>query len=157
MRGFRFAVDYGIDPAVLAELVALEQAQLEVQDEIDEGPALAPEALAALSPEQWEDARFTFVRALRIVRATHDVLSGGRSGRARRSAGAAEGGEQRLARVSQRRRAAHAADRRARGGPLRATCSPGLRFAEVCDEDDALACVRALVEACQRGLLLRVA
>jgi hypothetical protein len=59
---------------VLAELVALEQAQLEVQDEIDEPAPLAPEALTSLSHAMWEVARFAFVRALRLVHATHDVL-----------------------------------------------------------------------------------
>ncbi|MEX2205031.1 MAG: DUF692 family multinuclear iron-containing protein [Myxococcota bacterium] len=74
VRGFGFARDYGIDPSVFADLVALEQAQLEVQDELDEAESLAPESLAALAPEQWDSARFVFVRALRVVRASHDVL-----------------------------------------------------------------------------------
>lgn len=74
VRSFAFARDYAIDPSVFADLVALEQAQLEVQDELDEAASLAPESLAALTPEQWDEARFVFAHALRIVRASHDVL-----------------------------------------------------------------------------------
>ena len=74
LRGFAFARDYAIDPSVFADLVALEQAQLEVQDELDEAASLAPESLAAFTPEQWDEARFVFASALRIVRASHDVL-----------------------------------------------------------------------------------
>jgi uncharacterized protein (UPF0276 family) len=74
VRGFAFARDYGIDPSVFADLAALEQAQLEVQDELDEPESLPPESLAALAPEQWDMARFAFARALRVVRASHDVL-----------------------------------------------------------------------------------
>ena len=40
----------------------------------DAAKTLAPEALAAIAPEQWDAARFAFVPALRIVAATHDVL-----------------------------------------------------------------------------------
>jgi hypothetical protein len=70
----RFADDYGVEPGVLAEIAALEQAQLEVLDEIDEGPGVDGESLAAIAPEEWEDVRLRLVRALRIVRAAHDVL-----------------------------------------------------------------------------------
>jgi len=68
VRGFALARDYAIDPSVFGDLVALEQAQLEVQDELDEAASLAPESLAALTPEQWDEARFVFAHALRVVR-----------------------------------------------------------------------------------------
>jgi hypothetical protein len=74
VRSCPFESDYGTDPGALADLVALEQAQLEVQDEIDEPAALSPESLAGVAPAGWEGARVGFVRALRLVRASHDVL-----------------------------------------------------------------------------------
>lgn len=73
-RTHRFENEYGVDRVALAELVALEQAQIEVANEVDAANALAPEALAAIEPEQWDAARFAFAPALRIVAATHDVL-----------------------------------------------------------------------------------
>jgi uncharacterized protein (UPF0276 family) len=74
VRSHRFAADYGVAAAALADLAALEQAQLEVQDEIDEAAGIAPECLAAVAPDVWEGLRVEFVRALRLVRASHDVL-----------------------------------------------------------------------------------
>src|SRR5262249_46776587 len=76
VRTFTFAGDYGVAPGVLADLVALEQAELEVQDAPDE-PApvapVAPEALVSISPERWEHVRFRFGDAFRIVRTDFDV------------------------------------------------------------------------------------
>jgi uncharacterized protein (UPF0276 family) len=73
VAGFDFAADYGVPRAVLAELAALEQAQLEVQDAPDPEHPVAPAALAALAPEDWERVRFVFAEAFRLLRATHDV------------------------------------------------------------------------------------
>ena len=73
VAGFDFRADYGVPRAVLAELAALEQAQLEVQDAPDPASAVAPAELAALEPEAWERVRFRFAPALRVLRATHDV------------------------------------------------------------------------------------
>jgi hypothetical protein len=73
VAGFELAHDYGVPRAVLAELAALEQAQLEVQDAPDPAGTLAPAELGALAPEDWERVRFTFAEAFRVVRATHDV------------------------------------------------------------------------------------
>lgn len=75
VRSYPFAGDYGVDPAVLEALIALEQAQLEVQDAADEAAAVSPAVLATLTALEWEDARFVFARALRVVHATHDVLT----------------------------------------------------------------------------------
>jgi uncharacterized protein (UPF0276 family) len=73
VAGFDFAADYGVPRSVLAELAALEQTQLEVQDAPDAASALAPADLAALPPDAWEEVRFAFAPAFRVLRATHDV------------------------------------------------------------------------------------
>ena len=73
MAGFELRGDYGVPRAVLAELAALEQTQLEVQDAPDAERTVAPAALAALAPEDWERVRFAFAPAFRVLRATHDV------------------------------------------------------------------------------------
>jgi uncharacterized protein (UPF0276 family) len=75
VRAHEFGGDYGVARGALAELVELEQAQLEVQDAPDDDAALAPRDLAAIPPEDWAGARFDFVRALAIVCAEHDVLA----------------------------------------------------------------------------------
>jgi hypothetical protein len=73
VAGFELAAEYGVPRAALAELAALEQTQLEVQDAPDAERMVAPAALAALSPEDWERVRFAFAPAFRVLRATHDV------------------------------------------------------------------------------------
>jgi len=73
VAAFEFAADYGVPRAALAELAALEQAQLEVQDAPDAERTLSPADLAALAPEDWERVRFRFAPAFRVLRATHDV------------------------------------------------------------------------------------
>jgi hypothetical protein len=74
VRTYAFAEDYGVARDALADLVALEQAQLEVQDAVDTATTLAPAGLADLAPEQWAGTRFELVPAMRVVQATHDVL-----------------------------------------------------------------------------------
>jgi uncharacterized protein (UPF0276 family) len=74
VRTFAFTADYGVAPGVLADLVALEQASIEVQDAPDEPGPLAPAALATIIPAAWEDARFHFGDAFRIVRVAFEVL-----------------------------------------------------------------------------------
>jgi uncharacterized protein len=74
VRTFSFAADYGVAPGVLADLVALEQASIEVQDAPDEPEPLAPAALTAIAADDWEHARFRFGDAFRIVRVAFDVL-----------------------------------------------------------------------------------
>jgi uncharacterized protein (UPF0276 family) len=74
VRDFAFAARYGVAPAALAELVALEQAQHEVQAAPDDATPLTPAALGAIAPADWDGARFAFAGGFRIVRATHDVL-----------------------------------------------------------------------------------
>jgi uncharacterized protein (UPF0276 family) len=73
----RFALSdgYEVPAAALADIARLEQAQLEAQEAPDDDATLAPEALAALRPEDWEGARFEFSAALRIVVARWEVLS----------------------------------------------------------------------------------
>jgi uncharacterized protein (UPF0276 family) len=74
VRTHVFATDYGVGAQALADLAALEQAQLEVQHAPDAGAALGPEALADVPPEDWALARFELAPAQRVVFATHDVL-----------------------------------------------------------------------------------
>ena len=75
------AHDYGVGRAVLAELAALEQAHVEVQDAPDApapGPGAAPvtpATLAALAPAAWPRLRLAFAPALQAVPAGHDVLA----------------------------------------------------------------------------------
>jgi hypothetical protein len=162
VRSHRFADDYGVDRAVLAELVALEQAQIEVANEVDTANALAPEAIARIAPEQWEAARFAFAPALRIVAATHDVLP---------VVAAVARGEDPERPVAWR--GAYLVHR-ARGAlstePIDADEAAALAalvagrcFAEACDAapsgDDAERAargVRALLLACARGLVMQV-
>jgi hypothetical protein len=74
VRSFAFTADYGVASGVLADLVALEQASIEVSDAPDEPEPLGPSALATIPPAAWEDARFHFGDAFRIVRGAFDVL-----------------------------------------------------------------------------------
>ena len=147
---------------MLAELVALEQAQIEVANAPDAATTLAPEALAAIAPEQWDVARFAFVPALRIVAVTHDVLpvvAAVQSGEDPERP-AAWGGAYLVHR-------AHGALATERLGPgeaaVLAALAAGRRFAEACDaaESDgeaerATRGVRALLFAAARGLVVRV-
>jgi uncharacterized protein (UPF0276 family) len=64
----------GVAREALAELAALEQAQLEVQEANDAAARVTPEMLLLLLPEDWERVRFRFADAFRVVRCTHDVL-----------------------------------------------------------------------------------
>jgi hypothetical protein len=158
----RFATDYGVDRAVLAELVQLEQAQIEVANELDAAKTLAPEALAAIAPEQWDAARFAFVHALRIVVATHDVLS---------VVAAVQRGEDperpvawRGGYLVHRANGALATERLDLGeAAVLAALVAGSSFSEACgaaesgDEAERSArCVRTLLFACARGLVVQV-
>jgi hypothetical protein len=62
-----------LDNDVLADLAALEIARFDIFDELDGDAAVGVEALAAVPPEQWSDARFTFRPAMRVLDTTHDV------------------------------------------------------------------------------------
>jgi uncharacterized protein len=58
----------------LADIAALEQAQLEVQEAPDEASCVTPDELAAIPADKWPAARFVFARSIRLVRTAHDVL-----------------------------------------------------------------------------------
>jgi uncharacterized protein (UPF0276 family) len=159
----RFTGDYGVEPGVLAEIAALEQAQLEVLDEVDEGPAVEGAALAAVAPEQWEDVRLVFVRAQRIVRARHDVLPvieavarGENPQRPAAMDGAylvhRSGDGVRAERLSERQ--ADVLDALVAGRPFGEAC----RSAGVDTEagEMVMECARALITACSLGLVLEV-
>jgi hypothetical protein len=163
VRRHRFATDYGVDVGVLADTAAVEQAGLEVIDEIDEGPAVDGTSLAAVTPEQWENVRFVLVRSLRIVRVAHDVWPvveavgrGETPERPVRSDGAylvhRSAGSVRAERLSGRQ------------ADVLEGLAAGSTFGEACraagvDTDEGAAvmeCARALVTACSLGLVLDV-
>jgi hypothetical protein len=73
VRTFPLGCD-GVAAEAVAELAALEQAQLEVQEAADDATRVTPETLLLLSPDEWEQARFGFAAACRLLRCTHDVL-----------------------------------------------------------------------------------
>jgi hypothetical protein len=73
VRDFAFTGDYGVPRAALADLAALEQTQLEVQDAPDAPAPVSPASLLALAPEDWERLRVGFAPAFRVLRASHDV------------------------------------------------------------------------------------
>jgi uncharacterized protein (UPF0276 family) len=157
VAGFDFASDYGVPPAVLAELAALEQVQLEVQDAPDEARTVTPAELAALSPVAWERVRFRFASAFRLVRAAHDVapvIEAAAAGRdpARPAPGAvaylvSRAGEG----VRTERLAPHEAD------ALEALLA-GTSLRAACGDDPAVAAdvARRLVAAAEAGLLAAV-
>jgi hypothetical protein len=70
----RFGADLIVAPAVLADLAAFEQAELEVSDAPDDGPPLAAAALAEVPAETWPRLRVRTTGALRLLRCSADVL-----------------------------------------------------------------------------------
>lgn len=74
VESFALTDRYEVPQLAFADLARLEQAQLEAQEAPDDHATLAPAALAALRPEDWERARFELSRALRIVSTGWDVL-----------------------------------------------------------------------------------
>jgi uncharacterized protein (UPF0276 family) len=162
IRTHAFADDYGVSPAVLAEIAALEQAQIEVANETGDAPALGADALSAIEPAQWDAARFGFAPALRVVPATHDVLP------VLAAVARDEDPERPLpwrgAHLVHRGNGALATERIDAGeAAVLASLIAGRDFGTACDaapgDDGAerVACgVRALLAACARGLVLRV-
>jgi hypothetical protein len=157
VAGFDFSADYGVPRAVLAELAALEQAQLEVQDAPDPARAVAPAELAALAPADWERVRFRFSSAFRVLRAEHDVapvIEAVASGRdpARPARGA----------VAYLVCRASAGVRTERLGPREAdvldALLAGASLRDACGDDEGAAehAARRLVEAAAAGLLAAV-
>lgn len=69
-----FCEDFGVAVAVLADIAAVEQAELEVSDAPDDGPPLAANALAEVPPEAWPGLRVRCTAALRLVHCSADVL-----------------------------------------------------------------------------------
>jgi hypothetical protein len=165
VRGFAFAREYGIDPSVFADLVALEQAQLEVQDEVDEAGSFATDSLAALTPEQWDSARFAFARALRVVRASHDVLPVV-DAVAKSETPARPKASPTSYLVFRSEGQLHTEQIGALEAELAERLLAGARFGNACDEvrtrdgssldEVAVVAVALLVDACRRGLVLRL-
>lgn len=70
----RFGADFGVAPAVLADVAAVEQAELEVCDAPDDGPAVPAAALAEVPADAWPGLRVRCAAALRVVRCGADVV-----------------------------------------------------------------------------------
>jgi hypothetical protein len=153
LRGHDFAAGYGVAREVLAELAALEQAQLEVQHAADAAAPLPPDALAAIPADAWEDARFAFVPALRVVFASHDVLPAVEAvARGEAPDRPAPGDVAYLVyRAGDKVRTERIAPGEARA--LEALLA-GVAFSEACAGDPELG-ARALVAAAARGLVAR--
>jgi hypothetical protein len=154
---FDFAADYGVPRVVLAELAALEQLQLEVQDAPDAERSLAPAALAALAPADWERVRFAFADAFRLLRATHDVAAVVEAVAAGKDPArpAAEPVAYLISRAGEGVRTERLALREA---DVIDALLAGRSFREACGDDEAVAEAAAsrLVEAAAAGLLARI-
>ena len=140
------------EPSALADLAALEQAQLEVQDAPDETARVPPEALAAIPAEKWPGARFVFARALRLVRTAHDVLPvvrGESAARPRR--------EEVCYRVERRMSGVHAERLNALDAALLEALAAGESFADACASRGEPECAQTaaalLLRASSLGLL----
>jgi hypothetical protein len=75
IEAYRFDVGLAVSTAVLADVAALEQAELEVHDAPDDGAPLTPAALAAVPVDDWAGLRVRCAAALRVLRCRADVLS----------------------------------------------------------------------------------
>lgn len=77
LREHPLRASYAVPRAALAEVAALEQAQLDAQFAEWESASETVTArdLAALAADEWETVRCTFRSDLRIVQADHDVLT----------------------------------------------------------------------------------
>jgi hypothetical protein len=153
LRTHTLQAEYGVPAEALADLAALEQAQLEVAEERDE-PAVPPQILAALEPEKWPDTRFRLARALRLVPASHDVLPAVEA--------VARGEAPPLAEPSPATYLVTRSDGKLRSERLDPAAAAlyesffaGATFAEACRDDLDLArtAARILVELSARGLL----
>jgi hypothetical protein len=71
---YDFGPGLAVPPSVLADIAAVEQAELEVADAPDDGPALPPEALGEVPPAAWPGLRVRATTALRLLRCSADVL-----------------------------------------------------------------------------------
>ncbi len=157
VRSYAFESDYGVPPEALADLVALEQAQLEVQDAPDGAEAVAPEALARIRPGDWEGARFAFAPALRVLRAAHDVAPAVEAAGQGRDPERPLAGE--VAYLVYRAAAGVRSERLApRSAALLEALLTGASFGEACLGDGSAGeeGARLLVLAASHGLLTRV-
>ena len=164
VRGYAFGAEYAVPREALADLAALEQAELEAQDAPDAARALSPVELAALEPEHWEEMRFAFAPCLRLVRCRHDVAPALRAVAAGEDPPLPTPGE-----VAYRVARAGAGVRTEPLSPLAASLLElllaGRRFAAACadaggahaaaPEAVARAAAELLVDAAARGLLAR--
>jgi len=157
VSAYPFEADYGVPHAVLSELVALEQAQLEVQDARDAEASVSPEQLAALAPEAWEEARVIFAPAFRVLRVTHDVAPVVEAVAEGKDPERPEAGD--VAYLIYRAGAGVRTERIApREAALLEALLAGASFGAACGEDESNAHdgARLLVQTAANGLLARV-
>lgn len=72
--GHDFSPRLAVPVAVLADIAAFEQAELEVSQASDDGPPLPVAALAEVAEERWPAVRVRAAAAVRVVRCSADVL-----------------------------------------------------------------------------------
>ena len=163
VRSYPFADAYGVDRDVLADLVAVEQAQIEVLDAVDEPPGVSPAEVAGFDAAQWETVRFCFARALRVVAVSHDVLPvieavgrGETPARPTAMAGAYLVSRDGTGLRTERLRPHEATILTAllAGVPFAAACETAVPAGSVDASTVAADAVRLLVTGCQRGVVL---
>jgi hypothetical protein len=125
-----------------------------VQEAEDEPLGIEPAALAKIAPEDWDDLRVRFARALRIVIADHDVLPCVRAV-ARGETPERPRAQRTAYLVTRRGDSASCESIDPRGALALAALAEGARFADACGKaggDDAVQpAVEALAVACARG------
>ncbi|MCU0668120.1 MAG: DUF692 family protein [Myxococcota bacterium] len=168
LREHPLAASYAVARDALADVAALEQAQLEAQftSVATAATALAAEDLAAIPADAWDAARFSFRADLRIVRASHDVLpaveAGARGDDPPRPHSVASAWL--VYRVGAKVRsepcdpdAAFVLDRLVDGASFGAACEALMTRRDDATEADAAAiAVRAIAAGCERGIVTSV-
>jgi uncharacterized protein (UPF0276 family) len=164
VRAWDLAAGYDVAREALADVAALEQAQLEAQAAPDDDDTVRASALAAIAPDDWETLRVRFVRALRIVTASHDVLPALEAVAENETPPQPRAGDvaylvQRGA-IGMRTERVDPAEARvleslAAGRPFADACRAGAHDGES-EAASAERGVRALVIACERGLVAAI-
>lgn len=165
LREHPLAASYAVAREALADVAALEQAQLDANFTAlpaDANP-LAPAALAAIAPDDWDGARFTFRPDLQIVRASHDVLPAVEAAGRGADPPHPERGETAwlVYRAGEKVRSercdvdeACALDALAAGEPFATACAAlAARRSDFAEQKVVAIVVRALAAACERGLV----
>lgn len=69
-----FSYDFGVPPALLADLARVEWAKITAFNSCDDGPRVALQDLEKLSAEEWPHTSFDFSRSLQVLSCEWDVL-----------------------------------------------------------------------------------